>query len=87
MRCYRRLTVPITWTSRVIAEVLNPLNRTRDKTNSFHFTFTCPEGGQEVPAVIPDTYEEAIKYLEGKRRYAEGKRTAETLGSRLLRFY
>jgi hypothetical protein len=73
----------------VIAEVLNPLERTRDKTNSFHFTFTCPEGhGDEaLPTVIPDTYEEGIQYLDGKRRYDEGKRTAEALGSRLLRFY
>jgi acyl-coenzyme A thioesterase 9 len=72
---------------RVIAEVLNPLDKTKDKTNSFYFTFTCPEGGQQLPAVIPDTYEEAIQYLEGKRRYDEGKHTAETLGSQLLRFY
>lgn len=72
---------------RVIAEVLHPLDRTRDKTNSFHFTFTCPEGNQDVPLVIPDSYEEAIKYLEGKRRYDEGKCTAESLGSRLVRFY
>jgi acyl-coenzyme A thioesterase 9 len=69
----------------VIAEVLNPLTGVKNKTNTFYFTFTCPDA--PVKRVLPNTYEEAMKYIEGKRRYDYGKQVAQSLGSALMRFY
>lgn len=54
----------------VVADVIQPSSNTRLTTNTFHFTLTHPieafSGG--VPSVLPKTYLEAMKYLEGKRR-------------------
>lgn len=69
----------------MVAEVLNPRENTRDVTTTFHFTFTCPDG--IVDKVVPNTYEEAMKYLEGKRRYEFGKQVAKEIGSKLAKFY
>jgi hypothetical protein len=40
-----------------------------------------------VDKVVPNTYEEAMKYLEGKRRYEFGKQVAKEIGSKLAKFY
>ncbi len=60
---------------RVEAEVLNPALGTSETTNVFHFAFSAP-----VPAIIlPKTYEEFIRYLEGKRIHEKGKLNAMLL--------
>ncbi|KAJ8324200.1 hypothetical protein QVD99_008530 [Batrachochytrium dendrobatidis] len=51
----------------VIADVLDPLYRNgRLNSNTFHFTFSAPYC-ENVPRVIPQTYEESMKYIEGRR--------------------
>lgn len=50
----------------VIADVLNIESGERKTTNTFHFT--CRNESAPKYSVKPDTYEEAMKYLEGKRR-------------------
>eukprot|EP01121_Diplochlamys_sp_Union-15-3_P005618 TRINITY_DN1594_c0_g2_i1.p1 TRINITY_DN1594_c0_g2~~TRINITY_DN1594_c0_g2_i1.p1 ORF type:complete len:432 (-),score=61.47 TRINITY_DN1594_c0_g2_i1:50-1345(-) len=72
---------------KVLAEVVKhgELGDTKYVTNTFHFTFTCPTS--VVPRVFPNTYLEAITYLDGKRRYQIGLDIAKSLDSRLLRFY
>ena len=35
----------------------------------FFFTFVCERSDAPVRPVIPQTYEEAMKYLEGKRKW------------------
>ena len=50
----------------VVADVLNYRTGERLTTNTFHFTYR-KESAPEY-AVIPRTYEEAMKYLEGKKR-------------------
>jgi acyl-coenzyme A thioesterase 9 len=53
----------------VVADVLNPSLNERLTTNTFRFTMSCPvKPGDQVPCVLPETYMEAMKYLEGKRR-------------------
>lgn len=52
----------------VIADVINPQKGTRVTTNTFHFTFKAPTPTADLPPLLPETYHEAMKYLEGKRR-------------------
>jgi len=55
------------------------------RTNSFYFTFTCPD--KPLSKLVPNTYAEAMQYLDGMRRYKSGKEMSSTLESRLLKFY
>ena len=43
----------------------------RETTNVFHYTFVAAENNS-VPKLLPGTYQEAIKILEGKRRREQG---------------
>jgi acyl-coenzyme A thioesterase 9 len=55
----------------VIADIINPDTQSRLTTNTFHFTLTHPISsftGTALPAILPNTYVEAMKFLEGKRR-------------------
>lgn len=51
----------------VVAFVSNPKLMKKHTTNTFNFTFICPEDTQHE-CVAPQTYEEAMRYIEGKRR-------------------
>eukprot|EP00026_Physarum_polycephalum_P007457 Phypoly_transcript_07517.p1 GENE.Phypoly_transcript_07517~~Phypoly_transcript_07517.p1 ORF type:complete len:488 (+),score=74.44 Phypoly_transcript_07517:52-1515(+) len=51
----------------VTAYVSNPKLMKKHTTNTFNFTFICPEDTQHE-IVAPQTYEEAMKFIEGKRR-------------------
>jgi len=53
----------------VTAEVIQPAAGDRQLTNVFYFTFNCYKATTAIPRVIPKTYEEAVKYLEGMRKY------------------
>jgi acyl-coenzyme A thioesterase 9 len=50
----------------VVADVIDPKNGTRVTTNTFHYTFT--RSTTDFSTVLPETYTEAMRYLEGKRR-------------------
>lgn len=55
----------------VIADIINPSTQSRLTTNTFHFTLTHPISSFTdiaIPSVLPKTYVEAMKFLEGKRR-------------------
>eukprot|EP01114_Cavostelium_apophysatum_P021122 TRINITY_DN7277_c0_g1_i1.p1 TRINITY_DN7277_c0_g1~~TRINITY_DN7277_c0_g1_i1.p1 ORF type:complete len:431 (+),score=50.36 TRINITY_DN7277_c0_g1_i1:14-1306(+) len=53
----------------VVASVINPSEGKSDVTNTFHFTFECPNYQDlQIKKVIPQTYEEGMRYLEGRRR-------------------
>ncbi|KAI9337604.1 HotDog domain-containing protein [Zopfochytrium polystomum] len=51
---------------KVRAEVVDPLSGRRELSNEFWFTFVCPEGG--LRRVLPRSYDESMRYLDGKRR-------------------
>ncbi|KAJ0022583.1 hypothetical protein NQD34_014717, partial [Periophthalmus magnuspinnatus] len=51
---------------RVHSEVFDPLTRTHNTTNVFHFTFASD---RDVPSIIPETYGESMLYLDGKRHF------------------
>jgi acyl-coenzyme A thioesterase 9 len=52
----------------VQAYVIDPEVGKSELTNVFNFTFQCPyEKDTEIKKVMPRTYAEAMKYLEGKR--------------------
>jgi len=48
----------------VAADVINP-TKEKKTTNIFHFTFTCPTVIHKK--VIPYSYEEAMKMMDGRR--------------------
>jgi hypothetical protein len=52
--------------------VVNPEKKTRTTTNTFHFTFVVDSTGP-IPQVTFSKYEDAMHYLNGKRRYELGK--------------
>lgn len=58
----------------VIADVVNVETQSRVTTNTFHLTFkhltTDDDHVPLVPPVLPDTYEEGVLYIEGRRRIA-----------------
>ncbi|PVU90998.1 hypothetical protein BB561_004605 [Smittium simulii] len=49
----------------VIADVLNPKTESIEHTNTFHFSFAT---NKPIKRVIPRTYEDMVKYIEGRRR-------------------
>ncbi|OLY82681.1 Acyl-coenzyme A thioesterase 9, mitochondrial [Smittium mucronatum] len=49
----------------VKVDVLDPTKQTIETTNTFYFTF---ESNSPVRRVIPRTYDDMIKYIEGRRR-------------------
>ncbi|CAG8543604.1 4356_t:CDS:2 [Dentiscutata erythropus] len=51
----------------VTADVIDIENEKRETTNVFHFTFTS-NNLVDARRVIPKTYDEALKYIEGRRR-------------------
>ncbi len=56
----------------VKAEVINPSTGTREVTNISYFTFVAAdaEGSpRPIPRVLPRSYDEGLKYLDGRRRY------------------
>ncbi|XP_048520925.1 acyl-coenzyme A thioesterase 9, mitochondrial isoform X1 [Dendroctonus ponderosae] len=50
----------------VFAQVYNPLSGSTSTTNAFHFTLEAPD---IVPEVIPQTYYEAMLYIDGRRHF------------------
>ncbi|KAJ3417340.1 Acyl-coenzyme A thioesterase 9, mitochondrial [Chytridiales sp. JEL 0842] len=50
---------------KVRADVIDPIKNTVDMTNEFNFTFYC--AGGELPKIMPQSYGESMRYLEGKR--------------------
>lgn len=60
----------------VFAEVYNPLSGLTATTNAFHFTLEAPDVVHEV---IPQTYYEAMLYVDGRRHFHKDLR--ETQGA------
>ena len=54
----------------VAAFVTQPEEGKSELTNIFNFTFELTKATQEKK-VLPQTYEEAMIYLEGRRRHLE----------------
>jgi hypothetical protein len=54
----------------VIAFVTDPRIGKKELTNSFTFTFECPNYKEnEMKQIYPESYEDAMRYLEGRRRF------------------
>ena len=61
----------------VINEVILPITGEKQTTNVCYFTFAIfknKEISQHVPFVLPHTYEDGLKYLDGAKRYKLGER-------------
>ncbi|KAJ3187180.1 Acyl-coenzyme A thioesterase 9, mitochondrial [Gaertneriomyces sp. JEL0708] len=52
---------------KVRADVEDPSKNLRRTTNTFHFTFACHES-VKVRRVLPRSYDESMRYIEGKRK-------------------
>uniref|UniRef100_A0A1B6CSS6 HotDog ACOT-type domain-containing protein n=2 Tax=Clastoptera arizonana TaxID=38151 RepID=A0A1B6CSS6_9HEMI len=52
----------------VYAEVSDPFTGQQATTNMFHFTYESPEF---VPPVMPNTYQDAMSYVDGRRHFQE----------------
>ncbi|KAJ3155270.1 Acyl-coenzyme A thioesterase 9, mitochondrial [Geranomyces michiganensis] len=59
---------------KVRANVLNAIEGTQDTTNEFHFTF---EADKDVPRIMPRSYDESMRYIEGKRKKERWLHVAE----------
>ncbi len=57
----------------VSTEVINPEEGKQVVTNDFHFTFRF---NQPVPRLLPQSYAEAMTWLEGHRRFKSGQDSA-----------
>ncbi|KAJ2884644.1 hypothetical protein H4R27_001945 [Coemansia aciculifera] len=55
----------------VSADVIDNIQNSTERTNTFYFNFSCPNG--RVPRVVPRTYKQMMKFLEGRRRAQTGK--------------
>lgn len=54
----------------VVATVTDPQVGKSELTNVFSFTFKCPYyNAAEIKKVLPQSYEEGMRYLEGRRRF------------------
>jgi acyl-coenzyme A thioesterase 9 len=60
----------------VQADVANSQTTTSETTNVFHFTFAQAEN---IMRVVPNTYSEAMDYLQARRRIVHEKKTFEEL--------
>ncbi|KAJ1673389.1 hypothetical protein EV182_005330 [Spiromyces aspiralis] len=78
-----RLTSEVVYTQResntfqvaVRADVIDNTKGTVHNTNTFYFTFQAPNG--PIKKVIPRTYSDMMKYLEGRRRHTMGSYIAK----------
>jgi acyl-coenzyme A thioesterase 9 len=64
----------------VTAEVIHPKTGNKEITNVCYFTFKALDddrNSQEVKRVLPYTYEEGLKYLDGAKRYKLGQEIRE----------
>jgi len=52
----------------VSAQVLDPVTNEKTITNVFHYTFIS-QSENPPPRIYPDTYLEAIKYLDARRHF------------------
>lgn len=52
----------------VVNEVFDAMSGDHTTSNVFHYTYSC-EG--RVPQVIPRTYNEAMWFLDGRRKFNE----------------
>lgn len=73
------------FTVRVDTDVINPKDDSKERTNTFFYTFTCPE--KPIKTVVPESYEETMYWIEGRRKFLEGREIASSMESRLMRFY
>ena len=59
----------------ITTEVINPSSNAMQAANVCYFTFTALDergGAREIKAVLPHTYEEGLKYLEGSKTVQPG---------------
>lgn len=59
------------FTVRVDTDVVNPIDNTETRTNTFFFTFTCPE--KPIKTIVPNTYHETMLWIEGRRLFKDRK--------------
>lgn len=58
----------------VQANVVDPLTGAEQKTNDFKFTW-CDDGGEPLRRmVVPQTYAESMRWIEGRRALEMGAR-------------
>ncbi|TPX58243.1 hypothetical protein PhCBS80983_g03271 [Powellomyces hirtus] len=50
---------------KVRADVLDPIKAEQSTTNTFHFTFASDD---PVPRIMPRSYDESMRYIDGKRK-------------------
>ena len=58
-------------TTQVRADVIDPATGKQETTNVFHFVFVCNE--KPLRPLLPETYEEAMNYIDAMRRHFDGK--------------
>ncbi|KAJ2416246.1 hypothetical protein H4218_002202 [Coemansia sp. IMI 209128] len=62
----------------VSADVIDNIRNSTERTNTFYFNFSSPNG--RVRRVVPRTYKQMMKFLEGRRRAQTGKLISKLQG-------
>ncbi len=61
----------------VVTEVIRPKSGETQLTNVCYFTFNALDASgklKQIPVILPDTYEEGLKYLDGAKRFKLGEK-------------
>ncbi|KAI8818631.1 HotDog domain-containing protein [Fimicolochytrium jonesii] len=64
-----------TFQVKVRADVIDPIKDEQSTTNTFHLTF---EADHDVSRVMPRSYDESMRYIEGRRKKERWMRVSET---------
>lgn len=67
----------------VTADVLDIKKEKRETANVFYLTFKCDNPAISVRRVIPKTYNESMKYAEGRRRHQRSLEETTTTDKRI----
>lgn len=57
----------------VVADVQNLVTSERTTTNTFQFVYQAPHHSKPLPKVVPHSYNEAMDFLQARRRHLEGR--------------
>ncbi|KAI8393482.1 HotDog domain-containing protein [Radiomyces spectabilis] len=64
---------------RVVAEVVDIENGSRETTNIFYFTLASPDDKAKLKRILPKTYAETMLWLDAKRRRFQGVNARQLL--------
>lgn len=68
----------------IIVEVILPMTGDRETTNVSYYTFVSVDANKtplQIPQILPYSYEEGLRFLDGAKRYKQGKAIRQLKGN------